>query len=248
MATEANIQLEDLQSPQGDKILKLIHISGQLDESNVDEKVQEIYKVVETNPKNLILIFELSGLDYMNSKSIGYLTDLYGKVSEGGGKVAIVGAKANIVDILQVVGLTQLIDVYENVETAKNKIFEGETSISPTQTNTMQPAPEAPQAVVSDTSVQENEDLTISPSPQPESIQATQAPQEPQMPQSPQGNQEPPVAQTPEPQVTPEPIVPTPQPQPAPPAPPVPPIPPAPQTPQSPQAPTNDGGTYKFDQ
>lgn len=117
--TEVNIVIEDSQSSMADKKLKIIHINGQLDESNVDEKIQEIYKTLEANPQNLNLIFDLENLEYMNSKSIGYLTDIYGKITETGGKVAIAKAKPNIADILQVVGLTQLISTFDTIDAAK---------------------------------------------------------------------------------------------------------------------------------
>lgn len=123
--TEAVITIEDIPSPTPDKIFKIIHVAGQLDESNVDTKIQEIYKIVETNPKGLNLIFDLSNLEYMNSKSIGYLTDLYGKITELGGQVAISNAKSNILDILQVVGLTQLIKTFTTLEEAKSHLTSG---------------------------------------------------------------------------------------------------------------------------
>ncbi len=55
----------------------------------------------------------------MNSKSIGYLTDWYGKIIEGKGKIVIAKARSNILDILQVVGLTQLINCYNTLDEAK---------------------------------------------------------------------------------------------------------------------------------
>lgn len=115
--TEATVQIEELTNSTG-KPIRVIKISGQLDESNVDEKVQEIYKLIEANPSGLNLIFDLEALEYMNSKSIGYLTDIYGKVTESGGSVAIIKARPNILDILQVVGLTQLIKTYNSREEA----------------------------------------------------------------------------------------------------------------------------------
>lgn len=117
--TQATITVEDVQSPNANEIIKIVHISGQLDESNVDEKIQEIYKLVEATPKGLNLVFDMEHLEYMNSKSIGYLTDLYGKISEAGGQVAIAKAQPNILDILQVVGLTQLIKTFATVDEAK---------------------------------------------------------------------------------------------------------------------------------
>lgn len=117
--TEININIEDLKLDKPGKTAKMIKFQGQLDESNVDEKSKLIYKLIEENPQNLHLLFDFEELEYMNSKSIGYLTDWYGKVSEGGGKIVISKAKPNILDILEVVGLTQLISHYVSLDEAK---------------------------------------------------------------------------------------------------------------------------------
>lgn len=121
MTTPVTLTIEDVQG-MTDMTLKLIKIAGQLDESNVDEEAKKIYETIEQNPTKLSLILDLEGLDYMNSKSIGYLTDWYGKIFENGGKVIIARAKPNILDILEVVGLTQLIKHYPTVEEAKAAI------------------------------------------------------------------------------------------------------------------------------
>jgi len=142
--TEANIVIEDITGLN--KIVKNIHISGQLDESNVDEKIQSIYKIFETTPKGVNIIFDLENLDYMNSKSIGYLTDLYGKVTENGGSVAIAKPKPNITDILQVVGLTQLIKIFDSLEEAKKFITESGTVAAAVPTPTTPTPP--PQTAV----------------------------------------------------------------------------------------------------
>ena len=121
--TEVNITLEDINVGNGDKIAKLLVFKGQLDETNVDEKAKMVYEIIEQNPQNLHLILDFEGLEYMNSKSIGYLTDWYSKVTEGGGKVAIAKAKPNILDILEVVGLTQLVSCYPSLDEAKLAIL-----------------------------------------------------------------------------------------------------------------------------
>lgn len=122
--TSVQITIEDLSgAPQG-KTLKLIRIVGQLDESNVDEQAKSIYQVIEAIPQGLSLIFDFTGLEYMNSKSIGYLTDWYSKVSATGGKVVIASARENILDILQVVGLTQLIPPYATLDEAKLAVLQ----------------------------------------------------------------------------------------------------------------------------
>lgn len=122
--TAIQITIEDLSgAPQG-KVVKLVRIVGQLDESNVDEQAKSIYKVIESGVQGLSLIFDFTGLEYMNSKSIGYLTDWYSKISATGGKVVIAAARENILDILQVVGLTQLIPAYATLDEAKLAVLQ----------------------------------------------------------------------------------------------------------------------------
>lgn len=122
--TQVQITIEDLSgAPQG-KTLKLVRIVGQLDESNVDEQAKTIYQLLESGLTGLSLIFDFTGLEYMNSKSIGYLTDWYSKISATGGKVVIAAARENILDILQVVGLTQLIPAYATLDEAKLAVLQ----------------------------------------------------------------------------------------------------------------------------
>ncbi|MBU0667912.1 STAS domain-containing protein [Patescibacteria group bacterium] len=117
--TQANITIEDIPVSTEGITAKLVKFQGQLDESNVDEKAKTIYELIEKNPQNLFLLFDFEELEYMNSKSIGYLTDWYGKITEGGGKIVVAKTRSNILDILQVVGLTQLINCYTTLDEAK---------------------------------------------------------------------------------------------------------------------------------
>lgn len=117
------VTTEDLASTSPDKKVKLLKFAGQLDESNVDEKAKEVYDIIGTVPQGLFLIFDFEKLEYMNSKSIGYLTDWYTKLNEKKGGIIVANAKPNILDILQVVGLTQLINCVGTVDEAKLAIM-----------------------------------------------------------------------------------------------------------------------------
>jgi anti-anti-sigma factor len=124
MTTFVQMTMDDLTGLSQGRVGKILHVTGQLDESNVDEQAKGVYRLIEANPQNLYLILELTGLEYMNSKSIGYLTDWYSKVSASGGKVVIAGARENILDILQVVWLTQLISTYSTLDEAKLAVMQ----------------------------------------------------------------------------------------------------------------------------
>lgn len=115
--------VEDLLLGAADKKIKLVKWNGQLDESNVDEKAKEIYEIINSTPQGLFLIFDFEKLEYMNSKSIGYLTDWYTKLTEKKGGIVIANARPNILDILQVVGLTQLITCVSTLEEAKTIVL-----------------------------------------------------------------------------------------------------------------------------
>lgn len=117
--TQATITIKDIPAISKGVTAKIVKFQGQLDESNVDEKAKIIYQLLEQFPQNLYLLLDFEQLEYMNSKSIGYLTDWYGKVAEGKGKVVIAKPRSNILDILQVVGLTQLVTCYPTIDEAK---------------------------------------------------------------------------------------------------------------------------------
>lgn len=114
--SEIQITFQDMEL--GSKTAKLIIVVGQLDETNVDHEAKRIYQVI-TEMAQPVLFFDFTGLDYMNSKSIGYLTDFFTQATAKNGSVVIIGPKPNILDILKVVGITQIITVYNTLEEAK---------------------------------------------------------------------------------------------------------------------------------
>ncbi len=119
-----NIQIEELAAPQPAMSAKLIRFIGQLDESNIDLNSKTIYDIIAQHPANLYLLLDFSKLEYMNSKSIGYLTDWYGKITQGGGKIVISGAPPNIHEILLAVGVTELVKCYDTLDEAKFQLFQ----------------------------------------------------------------------------------------------------------------------------
>ena len=118
-----NIHVEDLPAPKPDQTGKMVKFVGQLDESNIDNNSKIIYDVIAQHPKKLFLLLDMSKLEYMNSKSIGYLTDWFGKVTEGEGKIVISSAPSGIMDILTAVGITELVKCYPTFDEAKTNLF-----------------------------------------------------------------------------------------------------------------------------
>ncbi len=208
----AEVQITTQDDNINGKPLKVIGLVGQLDETNVDEEAKKIYQAIdEMAVPNLLLDF--SGLTYINSKAIGYVTDWYSRVAAKNGKVAIARPQANILDILKVVGITQIITIHETMDDAKAAL----ASDSAPVTETPIAAPAAPEAAP-----------TATPEPTPEAI-VPAAPEEAEttLPETPAAPIELTPPTTPEPTSAETPAAPTPA-APATPEEPTPPAPPAP--------------------
>lgn len=117
--SDIQITFQDL--TLGAKSAKLVTFVGQLDETNVDHEAKQIYQVI-TEMAEPVLFLDFSGLEYMNSKSIGYVTDWFTQATAKNGSISIIGPKPNILDILKVVGITQIITVYNTLEEAKTAL------------------------------------------------------------------------------------------------------------------------------
>ncbi len=129
----------------GAKNVKHITFVGQLDETNVDHEAKRVYQVI-TEMTEPVLLLDFSGLEYMNSKSIGYVTDWFTQATAKQGSVSIIGPKPNILDILKVVGITQIITVYNTLEEAKTALGSAAPAAPETPPAPVAPTPAAPVA------------------------------------------------------------------------------------------------------
>lgn len=95
----------------------IIYMKGELDHhtsENVRIKIDN--KIDETGVKNLVL--EFSDVSFMDSSGIGVVIGRYRKVSEYGGKVAIVGLRPEIRRVFELSGMFKIIKEYKDLENA----------------------------------------------------------------------------------------------------------------------------------
>lgn len=121
--SEIEINVENVVLSDPDNVIKIITFTGQLDETNVDDKAKNVYEVIENLPKGASIIFDFANLEYMNSKAIGYVTDFYSKIIENEGQLIIARPRENILDILKVVGITQIIKTSSTLDEAKLELM-----------------------------------------------------------------------------------------------------------------------------
>ncbi len=123
MITPVEIKKSQIILKDGTNVLSIGFV-GELDESNIDDVAKEVYAILDSSFEGAFIILDLNELGYMNSKSIGYISDWYTKLIERASKLAIIGAKGNILDVLETVGLDGIIPMYPDVDAlVASKIF-----------------------------------------------------------------------------------------------------------------------------
>ena len=106
------------------KIASVILLSGQLDETNNDAVFKAVQQYFELNPEQKYFIFDVSNLEYLNSRSIGNIVDSFRCTAERAGKMVISGASSNIHDIFDLVGMTHVIEMADTLEHAKTTLLD----------------------------------------------------------------------------------------------------------------------------
>lgn len=92
-------------------------LSGELDHHSAESvRVKIDNKLEELGEVNLL--FDFSGVNFMDSSGIGVVIGRYKKISEYGGKVGIINLKPEIKRVFQVGGLFRIINEYSDAEDA----------------------------------------------------------------------------------------------------------------------------------
>ena len=97
--------------------IKVFSFHGELDETNVDSTFPNIIADIG-DFKGSRTLFNFGELHYLNSKSIGYIADTAQRTEDGGGKFALCSLTSEVQDTLDLVGITNIIPVYETEDTA----------------------------------------------------------------------------------------------------------------------------------
>lgn len=90
---------------------------GELDETNADKTFTSIYNAISdfTGKK---IVFNLVGLKYLNSKSIGYIADIFSNIEDGNGAMYLTNMAEEVKDTLELVGITTIVAVADTEEQA----------------------------------------------------------------------------------------------------------------------------------
>lgn len=95
----------------------IFEFTWELDETNADKTFKGIYNDIgDFEGKNII--FNLSWLKYLNSKSIGYIADVFSNIEDAEWKMYISNCTDWVKDILELVWITTIIPTVDDIKDA----------------------------------------------------------------------------------------------------------------------------------
>lgn len=101
----------------------IIQASGEFDETNVDKSFEEIRTFLKPNDEKKCVIFDLKDVSYVNSKFIGYTAEISNHLEEFGWRMVLTNTK-NVSDILEICGISQIIEIFETLDDWKKYLRE----------------------------------------------------------------------------------------------------------------------------
>lgn len=96
--------------------IRLIRLEGRLDLNGTYSI--EVQFVNRCAGEGIRVIVDLSGVSYISSVGIPMLVNTAKSVVNRGGKMAFLSPQENVIKVLELVGVTQVISIYNDQETA----------------------------------------------------------------------------------------------------------------------------------
>ena len=101
--------------------VKVVAIIGEMDEASLDPLKAQLDPLLEDMNVKTIL-FNLSNLEFINSKGIGYLVSVHTHLSKDQRVLILAGANETVMDVISLVGLTTIIKYFGTVEEAMSSL------------------------------------------------------------------------------------------------------------------------------
>lgn len=117
MQSQIELLYEDIKDKPGAKLVRFV---GDLDATNVENVVEKIFSLLNEGTMNIVADFEK--LRYVNSTGLGILLHFSKSAKEKGGCFKIANVNENVYEIIEIIGATTLLDIYDELDEAVNSL------------------------------------------------------------------------------------------------------------------------------
>ena len=116
---QKNLSIEFSPKSSDDKY-DVVNFTGEFDKAGHSDIKSELESVVKSFDKK-ILVFDFSGLKFINSEGIGYLMEIHAHLMKKDKKLVIVGISSHVEDVFNTIGIQEIISLYPTLKDFKNK-------------------------------------------------------------------------------------------------------------------------------
>jgi len=96
---------------------KVVALAGEMDETNLEALKPQLDTLLN-DPNVKFIVLDLSQLEFINSKGIGYLVSIHTHLSKDQREMILAGATEAVMDVISLVGLTTIIKYFNTIEEA----------------------------------------------------------------------------------------------------------------------------------
>jgi anti-anti-sigma factor len=110
MESQIELQIESISGKQNAKLVRFV---GDLDATNVETVIEKTFNLLNEGYVNIVADFEK--LRYVNSTGLGILLHFSKSAREKGGTFKIANVNENVYEIIEIIGATSLLEIYDEV-------------------------------------------------------------------------------------------------------------------------------------
>lgn len=115
-----NIEFQ-VNEPDTQRNFQKISLIGNVDRDTMEEVRTQMESIITNLPTENMML-DMSGLEFINSEGIGYLSDVFNRLYTDNKHLMILKASPRIMDIFQLVGLNQVIPCCDTEEECLAKL------------------------------------------------------------------------------------------------------------------------------
>ena len=113
MESQIELFCEDIKNHSEAQLIRFV---GDLDATNVETVLEKICNLF--NEGKIQLVVDFKKLRYVNSTGLGILLHLSKSAKEKAGSFKIANVNENVFEIIEIIGATSLLEIYDTVEEA----------------------------------------------------------------------------------------------------------------------------------